>query len=78
MLIGGLEYTATSHLEFACPCAQCIVIKWHDCFCASCFPLTERTCSERNEAEDHFPDWRLLNMSEMNQEKAGNSNLPLN
>lgn len=52
LLIGGQEYTATLHLGITFVSVYVV------------FPLS----CEINEAVDHFPDWGLLNMSEINQE----------
>lgn len=62
MLIGGQEYTAQHYI------LDLRAHKGHICFCISCFSLIGHTRSEINEAVDHFPEWRLLNMSEINQE----------
>lgn len=66
-LICGREYSAASHLGITCP--QMAHLREFFFF----FSLhVGQICSNVNEAVDHFPEQRLLNASEINQEKAGN------
>lgn len=37
------------------------------------FPRVGQICSKINDTVDRFPEWRLFNASEINQEKAGSS-----